>query len=132
VKRSISLFGTRLYVPTSDAHIVALDMKTGGVIWDQAVADPKAGYRMTGGPLVARGKVMVGTTGRAEGGNIVAALDAETGKEAWRFYTIARPNETGAPSGSPGATIRFKTSRFSQPATHTTPARSVRRSARPV
>jgi alcohol dehydrogenase (cytochrome c) len=98
VKRSISLFGTRLYVPTSDAHIVALDMRTGGVIWDQAVADAKAGYRMTGGPLIARGKVMVGTTGRAEGGNIVAALDAETGKEAWRFYTIARPDEHGGNS----------------------------------
>jgi alcohol dehydrogenase (cytochrome c) len=98
VKRSISLFGTRLYVPTSDVHVVALDMKTGGVIWDQAVADPKAGYRMTGGPLVARGKVMVGTTGRAEGGNIVVALDAETGKEAWRFYTIARPDEHGGNS----------------------------------
>ena len=98
VKRSISLFGTRLYVPTSDAHIVALDVKTGQVIWDQAVADSKAGYRMTGGPLVARGKVMIGTTGRAEGGNIIAALDAETGKEAWRFYTIARPDEHGGNS----------------------------------
>jgi alcohol dehydrogenase (cytochrome c) len=98
VKRSMALFGTRLYAATSDAHIVALDVKTGGVIWDQAVADPKAGYRMTGGPLVARGKVMVGTTGRAEGGNIVAALDAGTGKEAWRFYTIARPDEPGGNS----------------------------------
>lgn len=98
VKRSISIYGSRLYVPTSDAHIVALDVKTGRVVWDQAVADPKAGYRMTGGPLVARGKVMVGTTGRAEGGNYIAALDAETGKEAWRFYTIARPEEPGGRS----------------------------------
>jgi PQQ-dependent dehydrogenase (methanol/ethanol family) len=98
VKRSISIFGTRLYVPTSDAHVVALDVKTGKVVWDQVVADPKKGYRMTGGPLVARGKVMVGTTGRAEGGNYIAALDAETGKEAWRFYTIARPDEPGGNS----------------------------------
>ena len=88
----------RIYVPTSDAHVVALDVKTGKVVWDQAVADPKTGYRMTGGPLVARGKVMVGTTGRAEGGNYIAALDAETGKEAWRFYTIARPDEPGGKS----------------------------------
>ena len=98
VKRGISIYGTRLYVPTSDAHIVALDVKTGKVVWDQAVADPKEGYRMTGGPLVARGKVMIGTTGRAEGGNYIAALDAETGKEAWRFYTIARPDEQGGKS----------------------------------
>jgi len=98
VKRGISIYGTRLYVPTSDAHIVALDVKTGSVVWDQAVADPKKGYRMTGGPLVARGKVMIGTTGRAEGGNYIAALDAETGKEAWRFYTLARLDEQGGNS----------------------------------
>ncbi len=98
VKRGISIYGTRLYVPTSDAHVVALDVKTGKVVWDQAVADPKQGYRMTGGPLVARGKVMVGTTGRADGGNYIAALDAETGKEAWRFYTVARPGEPGGDS----------------------------------
>jgi len=98
VKRSIALYGTRLYVPTSDVHIVALDVKTGSVVWDQEVADPKAGYRMTGGPVVAQGKVMVGTTGRAEGGNIIAALDAESGKEVWRFHTIARPDERGGNS----------------------------------
>ena len=89
---------TRLYVPTSDAHVVALDVKTGDVVWDHAVADPKAGFGMTGGPLVANGKVMVGTTGRAPGGNYIVALDAETGKEAWRFYAIARPGEPGGNS----------------------------------
>jgi alcohol dehydrogenase (cytochrome c) len=95
VKRGLSIYGTRLYVPTSDAHLVALDVKTGRVVWDQAVADPAAGFRMTGGPLVARGRVMIGTTGRAPGGNYIAALDAETGKEVWRFHTIARPEEPG-------------------------------------
>jgi alcohol dehydrogenase (cytochrome c) len=98
VKRSIGIYGTRLYVPTSDAHVVALDVKTGKVVWDTAVADPKAGARMTGGALVARGKVLVGTTGRLAGGNYIAALDAETGKEAWRFYTIARPDAPGGES----------------------------------
>jgi len=98
VKRGISISGTRLFVPTSDAHVVALDVKTGKVVWDGEVADANKGYRITGGTLVARGKVMVGTTGRAEGGNFIAALDAETGKEAWRFYTIARPDEPGGKS----------------------------------
>ncbi|MBI3264604.1 MAG: PQQ-binding-like beta-propeller repeat protein [Acidobacteria bacterium] len=97
VKRGISIYGGRLYVATSDAHLVALDVKTGRGVWDHAVADPKAGYQMTGGPLVARGRVMIGTMGRAKGGNFVAALDAESGAEAWRFYTIARP---GAPGGN--------------------------------
>lgn len=98
VKRSMSIYGTRLYVPTSDVHIVALDVKTGAVVWDMAVGDPKAGFRMTGGPIVARGKVMIGTTGRAEGGNYIVALDADTGKEAWRFYSIARPDAPGGAS----------------------------------
>jgi alcohol dehydrogenase (cytochrome c) len=97
-KRSLSIYGTRLYVPTSDVHIVALDVKTGREVWDQAIGDPKTGIRLTGGTLVARGKVMVGTTGRIEGGNYIVALDAETGKEAWRFYSIARPDEQGGNS----------------------------------
>jgi len=98
LKRGLSIFGTRLFVPTSDSHLVALDTKNGRVIWDTEVGDPKTGYRITGGPLVARGKVMIGTTGRAPGGNIIAAFDAETGKEAWRFYTIAKPGSRGGES----------------------------------
>jgi alcohol dehydrogenase (cytochrome c) len=98
MKRGIAIYGSRLYVPTSDDHMLALDVKTGKVIWDQAVADPKVGYRITGGPLVARGRVMIGTMGRAPGGNVIVALDAETGKEAWRFYTIAQPGEAGGNS----------------------------------
>ena len=95
VKRNISLYGNRLYVPTSDDHIVALDVKTGSVIWDSALADYTKGYQTTGGPLVAKGKVMQGLAGQAQGGNFIVALDAETGKEAWRFHTIAQSGEPG-------------------------------------
>ena len=98
IKRGISIYGSRLYVPTSDTHVVALDVKTGHVVWDQAVGDREDGLRLTGGPLVAKGKVMVGTTGRAEGGNYVVALDAETGAEVWRFATITRPDTPGGNS----------------------------------
>src|SRR5262249_40614129 len=87
LKPRLSIYGNLLYVPTSDVHLVALDVKTGRPVWDTEVGDTKAGYRMTGGPLVARGKVMIGTTGRAEGGNLIVALDAQTGKPAWRFHT---------------------------------------------
>jgi alcohol dehydrogenase (cytochrome c) len=59
------------------------------------VADRTAGFNITGGPLVAKGKVMQGVQGRAKGGNFIAALDARTGEEAWRFYTIARPDQPG-------------------------------------
>jgi alcohol dehydrogenase (cytochrome c) len=98
VKRAIAIYGDRLYVPTSDVHIVALDVKNGQVVWDQAIGDRKDGFGLTGGPLVARGKVMVGTIGRAAGGNVIVALDAATGKEEWRFHVIARPGEPGGNS----------------------------------
>jgi len=98
VKRAIAIYGDRIYVPTSDVHIVALDAKTGAVAWDHEVGDYKQGFRMTGGPLVAKGKVMIGTGGRAAGGNYILALDAATGSEAWRFYSIARPGEPGGES----------------------------------
>ena len=72
--------------------------KTGKVIWDHAVADYRVGIRMTGGPLVAKGKVMIGTVGSLAGGNFIVGLDAQTGEEAWRFNTIAQPGEPGGNS----------------------------------
>src|SRR5678816_661045 len=78
--------------------MVALNVKTGAVVWDHAVADPAAGYGITGGPLAANGKVMIGTTGRTPGGNFIVALNAQTGAEAWRFNAIARPVEPGGSS----------------------------------
>jgi glucose dehydrogenase len=52
VKRAIAIYGDRLYVPTSDVHVVALDVKNGQVVWDQAIGDRKDGFGLTGGPLV--------------------------------------------------------------------------------
>jgi alcohol dehydrogenase (cytochrome c) len=96
-KRNLALYGGKLFVPTSDLHMVALDVKTGRPVWDHAIADSK-NFSITGGPLAAKGKVMQGVGGRAQGGNFIVALDANTGEEAWRFYTIARPGEPGGES----------------------------------
>ena len=101
LKRGMSIYGARLFVPTSDVHVVALDVKTGSVVWDQAIiadVDGGAQRRLSGGTLVAKGKVIVGTTGRAEGGNYIVALDADTGQEAWRFGTIPPPQLPGGNS----------------------------------
>lgn len=101
LKRGMSIYGERLYVPTSDMHVVALDVTTGEVTWDQEIVpnpDSAARQRLTGGTLVARGKVMVGTTGRTGGGNYIVALDADTGKEQWRFNTIPPPDLPGGNS----------------------------------
>jgi alcohol dehydrogenase (cytochrome c) len=93
VKRHIALYGDKVYMATSDVRVVALEAKTGRVVWNRQVADPEKQYGMTGGPTVAKGKIIVGTTGRAPGGNFIVALDANTGTEAWRFKTIAQPGE---------------------------------------
>lgn len=97
VKRNIAIYGDKLLVPTSDVHMVALDIKTGKVVWDHEIGDFKQ-MGMTGGPLVARGKVMQGTTGRVPGGNFIVALDMQTGAEAWRFRAIPQPGEAGGES----------------------------------
>ena len=97
-KRSIALYDRFVYLPTSDVHLVALDMKTGDVVWDARVGDIEAGLQMTGGPLAAEDMVMIGTSGRSPGGNYIVGLDARTGEEAWRFHTIARPLEPGGNS----------------------------------
>ncbi|MEP7367716.1 MAG: PQQ-binding-like beta-propeller repeat protein, partial [Acidobacteriota bacterium] len=97
VKRSIALYGDKVYTGTSDVHLVALDARTGRVVWDKEVADRTKGFSLTGGVTVAKGKVIASTTGRSSGGNFIVALDASTGAEAWRFNTIPRENE---PSGN--------------------------------
>ncbi|HLH43092.1 MAG TPA: PQQ-binding-like beta-propeller repeat protein [Bryobacteraceae bacterium] len=93
-KRNISIYGNKVYMGTSDIHVVALDVKTGRVVWDQPLTEER-GFTLTGGPLVAKGKVMIGTGGRVGGKNYIVALDAETGNFAWRFNTIAQPGEPG-------------------------------------
>ncbi len=93
-KRNISIYGNKVYMGTSDVHVVALDVKTGRVVWDQPLTEER-GFTLTGGPLVAKGKVMIGTGGRVGGKNYIVALDAETGNPAWRFNTIAQPGEPG-------------------------------------
>jgi PQQ-dependent dehydrogenase (methanol/ethanol family) len=98
VKRNIAIYGDCLFFATSDVHVVALDVKTGKVAWDHMVGDYKTALRMSGGPLVAKGKVMQGVSGRVAGGNFIVALDARTGEESWRFYSIARPGEPGGES----------------------------------
>jgi alcohol dehydrogenase (cytochrome c) len=98
-KRGMALYGNKLFIGTSDRHEIALDVKTGHVIWDQPLAPAgETGSMLTGGPLVAKGKVIQGMAGRPAGGNYLVAMDVETGKEAWRFYTIPRPGQPGGDS----------------------------------
>jgi alcohol dehydrogenase (cytochrome c) len=94
--RGVAMLGDRLFMGTLDAHLVAIDAKLGRPLWNITVADYKAGYSITLAPLVVKDKVIIGVGGGEYGiRGFIAAYDAATGKEAWRFNTIPGPGEPG-------------------------------------
>jgi alcohol dehydrogenase (cytochrome c) len=96
VNRGFGMLGDKLFMTTLDAHLLALDMKTGAIVWDATLEDYKIGYASTIAPLVIKDKVIVGVAGGEFGiRGFIDAYDAQTGKRAWRFYTIPGPGEAG-------------------------------------
>ena len=94
--RGVAILGDTLYMGTLDGHVIAIDAKSGRALWNIALADVKLAYSITLAPLVVKDKVIVGVGGGEFGiRGFIAALDARTGKEAWRFYTIPGPGEPG-------------------------------------
>ena len=96
VNRGLAILGDKLFMGTMDAQLVAVDTVSGRPVWKTSLADPKAGYAMTLAPLVVKDMVVVGIAGGEFGiRGFIAAYDAETGKELWRFYTIPGPGQPG-------------------------------------
>jgi alcohol dehydrogenase (cytochrome c) len=96
ITRGLALLGDLVYLATLDAHLIAIDAKTGVPLWEKVVASATAGYSMTLAPLVIKDKVIVGTAGGEHGiRGFLAAYDAKTGNEAWRFNTVPLPGEPG-------------------------------------
>jgi len=96
LSRGVAILGETLYIGTIDAHVVAIDAKTGKAIWDKEVGKAASGYAITHAPQIVKDKVIVGMAGGEYGiRGYILALDAKTGKEAWRFYTIPGPGEPG-------------------------------------
>jgi alcohol dehydrogenase (cytochrome c) len=96
VNRGLAILGDRVFMATIDAKLIALDVKTGQPAWQVDVADASKGYAMTLAPLVIKNKVIVGVAGGEYGvRGFIAAYDAATGDETWRFYTIPGPGEPG-------------------------------------
>ncbi len=94
--RGVGLHQDKVLVATVDAFVVALDARTGEVVWETAVEDYRRGYYMTLAPLVVNGNVMVGVSGGEMGiRGFVIALDADSGEEVWKSYTIPAPGEFG-------------------------------------
>jgi alcohol dehydrogenase (cytochrome c) len=97
--RNIALYHDKVFVATTDAHLVALDARTGKQVWSTAIADSAKGYTAYSGPIVIRGKVVQGLTACDRFGNDgcwISAFDAETGKLAWTFNTVARSGQRGS------------------------------------
>ncbi len=96
VNRGFAALGDKLFMTTLDAHLIALDMKTGAVVWDATLEDYKKGYAATLAPVVAKDKIIVGVAGGEYGiRGFIDAYDAQTGKRAWRLFTIPGPGEPG-------------------------------------
>lgn len=97
--RGVGLLGWRLYMETDNAHLLCLDARSGHLLWDVAYAVGNKNYGATSAPLVVKDKVLVGTSGGDDGvRGFIAAFDAQTGKEVWRFWTIPGPGEPGSDS----------------------------------
>jgi alcohol dehydrogenase (cytochrome c) len=96
VNRGVAVLGQKVFLGTLDAHLLALDAKTGRLLWDTTVADYKQGYSITAAPLALRDKVIIGVSGGEYGiRGFLDAYDLESGKRLWRFWTVPGPGEAG-------------------------------------
>ncbi len=95
--KGVAIDGGTVYIGTLDAKLVALDARSGKVLWQTDIADPEKGYSETMAPTVVDGKVLIGTNGGEYGiRGFVKAFDAKDGKLLWTFYTIPEKGHEGA------------------------------------
>ncbi len=94
--RGVAIADGTLYLGTLDAKLVALDAKSGKVLWQKDIADPEKGYSETMAPAVVDGKVLIGTNGGEYGiRGFLKAFDAKSGALLWTFYTIPEQGHEG-------------------------------------
>ncbi len=97
--RGVAVWHSKIFMETDNAHLLCLDARSGNLLWDVAYAEGNKNYGATSAPLVVKNKVLVGTSGGDDGvRGFIAAFDPETGKEAWRHWTIPGPGEPGSDS----------------------------------
>lgn len=104
VNRGLAVLGQKLFMGSLDGYLIALNARDGSIAWQIQVASPSEGYTMTGAPLIVNGLVVVGVAGDEYGvRGFLAAYDAETGTQKWRFYTVPGPGEVGHETWSDNA-----------------------------
>lgn len=101
VNRGVAIYGNRIYFTTPDAFLVALDARTGNFLWKSKIAEVKDGYWAPAAPLALNGKIVTGVAPGDYGmTGLLAAFDAETGKQVWRWSAIPKPGEPGSETWS--------------------------------
>ncbi|SFO57597.1 alcohol dehydrogenase (cytochrome c) [Pseudonocardia ammonioxydans] len=107
VNRGVAVAQGKVFAVSLNAHVLALDAETGRCVWDVPFGDVRAGESATVAPLVVKDKVIVGSSGGEFGvrGHL-DAFDLETGRHAWRTYTVPGPGEPGADTWPENATVR--------------------------
>jgi PQQ-dependent dehydrogenase (methanol/ethanol family) len=96
VNRGVTILGNRLFFGTLDAALVALDARTGSLLWEVQIADTMLGYSITSPPLVVKDKIITGITGGEFGVRaFLDAYDPTTGRRIWRWYSIPAKGEFG-------------------------------------
>lgn len=104
VNRGLAVLGNTLFMGALDGDLIAVDANTGKVVWETEVAKPSEGFTMTGAPLVVNNEVVAGVAGGEFGiRGFLAAYDAASGKQLWKFYTIPGPGELGHETWNEGA-----------------------------
>src|SRR5918999_34733 len=98
----VALAGDKVYMATLDAMLIALDKKTGALVWETQIADPEFGYSETVAPTVYQDKIILGISGAEYGiRGFISAYDKDTGELVWRWHTIPAPDEV-QPDGTKG------------------------------
>lgn len=107
VNRGAAYYDGKIYFGTIDGRLIALDAKTGSSVWSVVTVDQSKPYTITGAPRIVKGNVVIGNGG-AEFGvrGYVTAYDAETGKQAWRFYTVPTDPAKGGEGAASDAALR--------------------------
>ena len=108
VSRGVAAWKGKIFVGAFDGRLIALDAKTGKQVWSTLTVDRSKPYTITQAPRVIRGRVVIGNSGAEYGvRGYISAYDAETGKLAWRFYTV--PGDPSLPPEDPILTQAAKT-----------------------
>lgn len=106
--RGLAVLGDRLFLATLDMHLIALDAKSGNIIWDVEQDDYRKGISNTHAPLAIDGKIIVGVTaGECALTGFVDAFDAATGKKLWRTYTTPQPGDPNRKTWVPESAADF-------------------------